>query len=170
MEGLQQRKEELERKEYQLAESLLKFDRFLKENDARRRRALKKAEEERDLTMQKSKDVKVLKDEIDHLKSRQARQVEAIRKNILFQKYLGSVIEKSPEFSEVNEILARYATLSSTNKVCLCFLSATQPHGERIWLSTISKYKPKSTSSRPRWQRSKKAIVSKCSTIRIMYD
>ena len=30
MESLQQRKEELERKEYQLKESLLKFDKFLK--------------------------------------------------------------------------------------------------------------------------------------------
>lgn len=30
MESLQQRREELERKEYQLKESLLKFDKFLK--------------------------------------------------------------------------------------------------------------------------------------------
>lgn len=32
MESLQQRREELERKEYQLKESLLKFDKFLKVN------------------------------------------------------------------------------------------------------------------------------------------
>ena len=146
MEGLQQRKEELERKEYQLAESLLKFDRFLKENDARRRRALKKAEEERELTTQKAKDIKALREEIEHLKQRQSRQIEAIRKNILFQKYLSQVIDKSPEFSEVNEILARYATLSSTNKAWLrphlqCILRSS-----RIWLSTISKCRAKSTS------------------------
>ena len=33
MESLQQRREELERKEYQLKESLLKFDKFLKVSD-----------------------------------------------------------------------------------------------------------------------------------------
>ena len=47
MDNLQQRRGELERKEQQLQESLLKFDRFLKENDARRERAEKKAAEER---------------------------------------------------------------------------------------------------------------------------
>ena len=38
MESLQQRREELERKEYQLKESLLKFDKFLKENNAKKDR------------------------------------------------------------------------------------------------------------------------------------
>ena len=33
MESLQQRREELEKKEYQLKESLLKFDKFLKVNN-----------------------------------------------------------------------------------------------------------------------------------------
>ena len=146
MEGLQQRKEELERKEYQLAESLLKFDRFLKENDARRRRALKKAEEERELTTQKAKDIKGLREEIEHLKQRQSRQIEAIRKNILFQKYLSQVIDKSPEFSEVNEILARYATLSSTNKAWLIPHHYRIVTSSRIWSSTISKCRAKSTS------------------------
>ncbi len=59
MDGLKQRRDELERKEYQLAESLLKFDRFLKENDARRRRALKKTEDERELATTKAKDVRL---------------------------------------------------------------------------------------------------------------
>lgn len=36
MESLQQRREELERKEYQLKESLLKFDKFLKVSFLRR--------------------------------------------------------------------------------------------------------------------------------------
>ena len=46
MESLQQRREELERKELQLKESLLKFDKFLKENDSKRARAIKKANDE----------------------------------------------------------------------------------------------------------------------------
>ena len=57
MESLQQRREELERKEFQLKESLLKFDKFLKENDSKRARAIKKANDERDLKKSKDKEI-----------------------------------------------------------------------------------------------------------------
>ena len=84
MESLQQRREELERKEYQLKESLLKFDKFLKvikiyllsyveidlygillnydwslvqENDSKRARALKKASEEREMKRGKDREI-----------------------------------------------------------------------------------------------------------------
>jgi hypothetical protein len=57
MESLQQRREELERKEYQLKESLLKFDKFLKENDSKRARAIKKANDERELKKTKDKEI-----------------------------------------------------------------------------------------------------------------
>ena len=48
MESLQQRREELEKKEQQLKESLLKFDKFLKENDMKRARAMKKTKDEQE--------------------------------------------------------------------------------------------------------------------------
>ena len=57
MESLQQRREELERKEHQLKESLLKFDKFLKENDSKRARAVKKSHDERELRKGKEKDI-----------------------------------------------------------------------------------------------------------------
>ena len=57
MESLQQRREELERKEHQLKESLLKFDKFLKENDSKRARAVKKSLDERELRRGKEKDI-----------------------------------------------------------------------------------------------------------------
>lgn len=48
MEQLQERRTILTQKEKDLADSLLKFDHFLKENDARRKRASIKAQEERE--------------------------------------------------------------------------------------------------------------------------
>ena len=131
MEGLQQRKEELERKELQLAESLLRFDRFLKENDARRRRALKKAEDERDLTTVKSKEIRALRDDLAILKQRQQRQLEAIKKNELYFKFLKLVTDKTPDFADIGEILGRYATLSSTNKVDLLMWYFMNPRRAR---------------------------------------
>ena len=57
MESLQQRREELERKEYQLKSSLLKFDKFLKENDSKRARALKKATSEQEQSKMKTREI-----------------------------------------------------------------------------------------------------------------
>ena len=60
MESIQQRREELERKEYTLKESLLKFDKFLKENDAKKNRAVKKANAERDAKLQRMQEIGAL--------------------------------------------------------------------------------------------------------------
>lgn len=59
MESLQQRREELERKEYQLKSSLLKFDKFLKENDSKRTRALKKATSEQEQGRMKAREIEM---------------------------------------------------------------------------------------------------------------
>lgn len=47
MESISQRREELARKEGQLKESLVKFDKFLAENDGKKLRAIKKSIEEK---------------------------------------------------------------------------------------------------------------------------
>merc|ERR1712179_358608 len=47
IESLEQRKAELQRKEHELKESFKKFDKFLRENDHKRARALKKASAEK---------------------------------------------------------------------------------------------------------------------------
>ena len=57
METLQQRKEELEKKERSLKESLLKFDKFLKENDMKRARAVKKTKDEQEAIKTKDKEI-----------------------------------------------------------------------------------------------------------------
>jgi hypothetical protein len=49
MDALLQRKELLQQKEDTLTESLRRFDHFLKENDARRKRALRKTRDEREV-------------------------------------------------------------------------------------------------------------------------
>ncbi|KAJ1329958.1 hypothetical protein BSLG_009850 [Batrachochytrium salamandrivorans] len=78
MESLTQRREELARKESQLKDSLLKFDKFLKENDAKRMRALKKSMDERKLREQKELEIGVLKSSITDLGDRKDRQGNAV--------------------------------------------------------------------------------------------
>ncbi|XP_067928968.1 coiled-coil domain-containing protein 42 homolog [Watersipora subatra] len=114
MESLQQRREELERKEYSLKEHLLKFDHFLKENDAKRTRAMKKASEENDLKKVKEREIYRLKDESDaYLVAREDVRAK-LDKLVVYQKYLEKVIESAEEFHEIREILSRHDTLTST--------------------------------------------------------
>lgn len=116
MESLQQRREELERKEYQLKESLLKFDKFLKENDSKRARALKKASEERDMKRGKDREINRLRDDTGSLAKVRDKMQKKLAKYVAFQQYLDKVLEKAEEFQEIREIIARYDTLTVTHQ------------------------------------------------------
>jgi len=115
MESLQQRREELERKEYQLKESLLRFDKFLKENDSKRARALKKAADERDASSFKDKEIEKLIEETDILVQKKNKMQKKLERYSKFQKYLDKVLEVAEEFHEIREITARYDTLIATH-------------------------------------------------------
>lgn len=116
METLQQRRDELERKEQQLKESLLKFDKFLKENDLKRARALKKTKAEQDLGRQKDREMARLTEEIDELSTVVARQKKMVAKYGVYQQFMEKVLELSEEFDETREIIARHDTLVHTRE------------------------------------------------------
>ncbi|KAH6559861.1 hypothetical protein BASA60_000426 [Batrachochytrium salamandrivorans] len=101
-------------KESQLKDSLLKFDKFLKENDAKRMRALKKSMDERKLREQKELEIGVLKSSITDLGDRKDRQGNAVDINIWIQRYLESVLASGNDFSEIKDIISRFDTLSAT--------------------------------------------------------
>ena len=111
IESLNQRKQDLEKKEVQLKESVIKFDKFLKvwpthhyfvwshfkvefetkENDAKLSRAVKKTEDERELQKIKQREIERLKEENRlqiKLKDNLTAKVEAFQK---FNKYLEQV-------------------------------------------------------------------------------
>lgn len=115
MEGLAQRRHELERKEHTLKQSLQKFDRFLKENDSKKLRALKKAKEERIMIKQKELDIEQLRAECKRLEEERDQFKKRLEKYTLYQVYLERVLEFSDEFKDLHEIMKRYDTLIATN-------------------------------------------------------
>ncbi|KAL8611047.1 hypothetical protein ACOMHN_042663 [Nucella lapillus] len=116
MESLQQRREELERKEYQLKESLLKFDKFLKENDSKRARAVKKANDERDLKKQKDKEIEKLSEENQTFSQQKDKLQAKLDKYTVFHRYMEKVLEAGEEFHELRDIIARWDTLTTTHQ------------------------------------------------------
>eukprot|EP00049_Salpingoeca_infusionum_P010341 m.175736 g.175736 ORF g.175736 m.175736 type:complete len:319 (-) comp14622_c0_seq5:167-1123(-) len=115
MESLQQRRAELERKEYQLQENLLKFDRFLKENDARRERAELKTKQETKLADERESEMQALQQRLRLLHEARERQREIIRRYQKFEDFLKRVLQQSGEYEEVFELMDRHATLVATN-------------------------------------------------------
>ena len=92
MESLNQRRQDLEKKESQLKESVLKFDKFLKENDGKLARAVKKAEDERELQKAKQKEIERLQDEIKQLAVRKEKLQNLVQKYSKFNRYLEQVL------------------------------------------------------------------------------
>ena len=115
MEGLAQRRQELESKEQELKQSLMKFDRFLRENDSKKTRALKKAKDERNMIKQKEGEITTLQSECHDLERERDKFKKRLEKYTIYQTYLERVLDLSDEFSELREIMARYDTLIATH-------------------------------------------------------
>lgn len=116
MESLQQRREELERKEYQLKKSLLQFDKFLKDNDSKKARALKKANDEKEMKRQKEKEIEKLKEETNDLVKTKDRLQRKLENYSIFHKYMEKALERGEEFHEMRDVIARYDTLTATHE------------------------------------------------------
>lgn len=115
MEELKQRRSELERKEAQLQESLVKFDRFLKENDARRERAERKRKEEEGLVVLRNNELEQLQEELSQLMARRVQNKVLLSRYTKYEAYLKSVIGSANEYHEIEDIIARHSALTTTN-------------------------------------------------------
>ncbi|ORZ34725.1 hypothetical protein BCR44DRAFT_33553 [Catenaria anguillulae PL171] len=123
MDECAEKHDELKAKQRLLRERVQKFEKFLRENDAKRQRALAKALTERKLKEQKEQELAQLHEQLKSAISRS----EKIKKllSTLYQpneRYLTAVIASLPtdyldvQEPQINDILQRYSTLSETNR------------------------------------------------------
>jgi len=109
------REEALRKKDLELQESLIKFSKFLQENDSKRSRAEKKAADEVALRIKKESEISKLKADLQMLKQEKQAICGNVSKNMRYQKYLEEVLEITEEYPEINDLLMRHATLQATN-------------------------------------------------------
>ncbi|KAJ6659066.1 hypothetical protein lerEdw1_019369 [Lerista edwardsae] len=114
MENLQLRRQELERKEEQLKKAILKFDKFLKENNAKRNRALKKAKEEQQETARRGEEVERLREDVAQLRTVKEKLQQRLEAHKAFPEYLQKILEKTEQFQEIPELIGRFQTLVAT--------------------------------------------------------
>ncbi|CAH8484745.1 unnamed protein product [Schistosoma rodhaini] len=113
MECMQRRREDLEKKECELKESLIKFDQFFKDNDEKRVRAMKKISAEKGLQQQKQTEINILNDDIDRLTKVREKQEKKVKSLLKYRLFLESVVKMSDEFSDVYEFISRYDALKA---------------------------------------------------------
>eukprot|EP00605_Chrysophyceae_sp_TOSAG23-4_P001944 GSChrysophyteH1.ASY1.ANO1.2154.1 assembled CDS len=114
------REDGLRRKDLELQESLIKFNKFLQENESKRNRALKRAAEEKKQQDAKDVEIRKLEQQLQQILLDEAELKEKVEKNLKYQDYLENVCQTmSKYFPEISDILSRYSTLRDANKQLL---------------------------------------------------
>lgn len=105
----------LKKKDLDLQDSLIKFSKFLQENDGKVTRAERKAREEIALRLAKEAEISELEATLEALRSKCASVDAVVEGSMKYQQYLVSVVESDPDVHEVGELLNRHSTLIETN-------------------------------------------------------
>ncbi|XP_043846174.1 cilia- and flagella-associated protein 73 [Dromiciops gliroides] len=117
MSALKQRRETLEQKENALRESVVRFDKFLKDTEAKQSRARRREEEGWQTAAQKEAEAEALKEELQELTRKKERLERQEQKYRPFAQYLEQVVAQSQEFQEIPELMARFSGLSETRAI-----------------------------------------------------
>ena len=105
----------LKKKDLDLQESLIKFSKFLQENDSKIARAEKKGREEAALRAQKEAEIAELQAALGELQLKCDTVNGVVSEHIKYQRYLEAVVEEDADLQEVGELLNRHGTLVATN-------------------------------------------------------
>eukprot|EP00948_MAST-09A_sp_MAST-9A-sp1_P000897 g897.t1 len=115
-EAFRRREEGLRLKDLELQESLIRFNKFLQENESKRARAEKRAKEEAHNRKLKEEEIKDLKETYEEAVRKKERLQQKRDQNMKYQYFLEMVQEThSEEYGEIVELLNRYKTLNNAN-------------------------------------------------------
>lgn len=142
-EAFHRREEALRRKDLQLQESLIKFNKFLQENESKRTRALKRIEEEKKAIAIRENEIREKTQELEANREILNQMNNELKRKKKYQLYLEQVQRCTDEFPDIVDILNRYKTLKSTNDQLVASSRDLLQQGEdlRQHLTTVSKQK-----------------------------
>ncbi|ETV80053.1 hypothetical protein H257_06458 [Aphanomyces astaci] len=115
--AFRRREEGLRKKDLELQESLIKFNKFLQENESKRNRAIKRASDEIKQRLAKEQDVARLKESLERFNDENEKLSNEVKKNMKYTRYLELVQETVPEdYPEITDLVNRYNTLKDANR------------------------------------------------------
>ncbi|KAK9533651.1 hypothetical protein VZT92_008756 [Zoarces viviparus] len=126
VEALAQRRSELEQKQQQTKEMVMKFETFVAKKEVKRRRALKNYEAALELNISKQREIEDLTDHLKQLRARKLVLKERMSKYKIYEDYLMKTIDHFPSTyldhgaeSLVTPIIRRHEILSITHRQLL---------------------------------------------------
>ncbi|KAK1803408.1 hypothetical protein P4O66_020841, partial [Electrophorus voltai] len=108
---LREHRKELKEKEDQMMKYLQKFDHFLKDNEVKRRLAVRKARREREMTNQKQPELHTLQEEMKSLVKVRDELARRVKRNDVYHNYLDKVVQASRQFQKASEVMFCFETL-----------------------------------------------------------
>lgn len=110
------REETLRKKDQDLQEALVRFNKPLQENDTKIQRAKKKREDEIRLATQKDQEILKLRQAVESLQMEQTRIKAQLNTELQYERFLESVVQASAgTYSDPLDILKRHETLDATH-------------------------------------------------------
>ncbi|KAJ0009069.1 hypothetical protein NQD34_016484 [Periophthalmus magnuspinnatus] len=138
VEGLAQRRSELELKQQQNKDRVSKFEKFVAENEVKQHQALKKYKDAREQNMIKQKDIERLTNKLKQLRTRQHVLKDRMTKYKIYEDYLVKTINFLPSSYLENDseslvlpIIRRHETLSITHQELLQRLEKMEDEMEK---------------------------------------
>lgn len=125
-----------------LKQEEMKFQLFLKENDNKRQRAVKRAQDEKNIRDAKEKELELLRIEMKDTEAKLVLSKANLDAGLVYQTYLEEVVKAAPEdFSEIADIIKRYQTLHATNEDLQKLVQTNMDDAEssRLTLYNLSK-------------------------------
>jgi len=115
-EQFKQKEEQLRKKDLNLQHQLFRFNKFLQDNEAKRRRAETRAAEEAAQIRQKDEEIADLERQLEESKQHCLELEDEVSKNMKYEEFLERVKDSCDEYSQIEELVTRYETLEGANK------------------------------------------------------
>ncbi|CAE7587123.1 FAP73 [Symbiodinium natans] len=109
------KEEQLRVKDLQLQNQLVKFNKFLQDNEAKRQRSEKRAAEEAAQIKQKDDEILDLEKQLEDSKALCSKLEEEKDRNMKYEEFLELVKETCDDYAEISEIVERHSTLEGAN-------------------------------------------------------
>jgi len=115
-EQFRKKEEQLRAKDLSLQHQLFRFNKFLQDNEAKRRRAETRAAEEAAQIRQREEEMRDLEKQLEESRQQCTELEEEVTKNMKYEEFLERVKDTCEEYSEIQDLVTRYDTLESANK------------------------------------------------------
>mmetsp|Transcript_38007 Transcript_38007/g.98124 ORF Transcript_38007/g.98124 Transcript_38007/m.98124 type:complete len:343 (-) Transcript_38007:412-1440(-) len=116
MDAFKRDEDRLREKQEELRKNVTRFAKFMKENEAKRKRAEKKAQDEQKQRQQKDEEILNLKTMKHDFEEKRTKMITSLDEIMVYKEYLELVHEVSEDFQEVSDILMRYETLTAAER------------------------------------------------------